>query len=201
MDSGMRVVGIVLNGGASSRMGAPKDALILNGKTFLDIAKEKLMEVGVDEVLVSGSGGIPDSEAHKGPLMGLLTLAARCLGSGVLVTPVDMPLFPAILYRQLIEEGKKQTDSGLHFSESELPAFFFVNKRFILAVGALLESGSSGASIRNLHERVGSRLIQISSSEKECFTNINTRFVFEDLNSRVRKLEFKWEKPTYKAFV
>ncbi|MFN8109440.1 MAG: nucleotidyltransferase family protein [Thermoleophilia bacterium] len=48
----MRVAGVVLAGGASSRMGRPKQLLQVGGRTLLQRAVDALLEGGVQEVVV-----------------------------------------------------------------------------------------------------------------------------------------------------
>lgn len=90
---------ILLAGGCSSRMGQPKAAMVLGGKTLLQHQVEKLRTLGITEILVSGwkdcppgTEFIPDLYPHKGPLSGIHAGLCRIRNSAALVLPVDMPL-------------------------------------------------------------------------------------------------------------
>lgn len=106
MTSGQhRLLGVVLCGGRSSRMGRDKTSILHpSGKTFLQLAVERAQDV-CDAVCVSTSPGqstldlrgiphIEDTKSHQGPIGGLV----KCLEyarlnqfAGCLITPVDMP--------------------------------------------------------------------------------------------------------------
>jgi molybdopterin-guanine dinucleotide biosynthesis protein A len=75
-----QLIGIVLAGGQSSRMGQDKALLTFRGKTLLSIAEQTLMEAGCGRVLMSGSlrpgwhgQHIPDLFAHLGPVGGMVS--------------------------------------------------------------------------------------------------------------------------------
>lgn len=106
----MEISMIILAGGRNSRMGTDKAALLYQGKTFLDIQKEKAAELGISEVIISGNFGLPDRFPGKGPLGGLETCLRAASGEWALVLPVDAPLAPP-------EELKKLVDFALHCGE------------------------------------------------------------------------------------
>jgi molybdopterin-guanine dinucleotide biosynthesis protein A len=64
---------IILAGGQSRRMGTDKAALVVNGMSMLDRVRGIVLEAGVDEIVTSGPGGIPDadSDAGEGPMAGI----------------------------------------------------------------------------------------------------------------------------------
>jgi molybdopterin-guanine dinucleotide biosynthesis protein A len=100
-----RLLGVVLCGGRSARMGRDKAGIPHpQGGTFLEVAAGRLRVV-CDEYCISASadqaiellpniGRIDDPVAHLGPIVGVSTCLeyARQHGfAGCLVTPVDMP--------------------------------------------------------------------------------------------------------------
>jgi len=111
------VVGVVLAGGISRRFGQPKAGVIFNGKTFLEIAVERLSEV-CEKVVVSvdknGRFKIPDSATEildfdpgGGAAVGILSVLRSFAGHAVIVNPVDMPLLPVeTLIKLLNSRGK-----------------------------------------------------------------------------------------------
>lgn len=94
------VWGCVLIGGRSSRMGSPKHLLVREGKTWLERAVEKLAPK-VEQVVISGSGQIPDALANlarvpdapglAGPLAGILAVMRWQPAVSWLVTACDLP--------------------------------------------------------------------------------------------------------------
>lgn len=90
---------ILLAGGYSSRMGQPKAALVLGGKTLLQLQTEKLRSLGITDILVSGwedcppgTRYVPDVYPHRGPLSGIHAGLCQIQNHAALVLPVDMPL-------------------------------------------------------------------------------------------------------------
>src|SRR5262245_23173248 len=87
-----RPVGVILAGGASTRMGRDKALLEIEGETLLARAARRLGEV-CEEVLVADAGrfgGIPDGPG-RGPAAGLLGAARARPGRALLVLAVDLP--------------------------------------------------------------------------------------------------------------
>jgi molybdopterin-guanine dinucleotide biosynthesis protein A len=83
------MIGVVLAGGASRRMGTDKAAVEVGGRSMLDWVESALAAV-CDRVVISGRpGGVADSPGMHGPLAGL----AACLAwdEPLLVVAVDQP--------------------------------------------------------------------------------------------------------------
>lgn len=89
----MTVLGAVLAGGASSRMGRDKAAVVVGGRTMLDRVGDALAEV-CDRVVVLGPEreGVetwPDRDPGSGPLAGLANALERADTDHVLLVAVD----------------------------------------------------------------------------------------------------------------
>jgi len=121
------LLGVVLAGGKSSRMGSDKAMLVLpSGLTFLDHAIERLHNV-VNLVATSGRAieresvaFIPDLEASMGPAMAVYSAvfyAEQCGRNLVLITPVDMPDLTADHLRQLIDAADTHQPTCATFDE------------------------------------------------------------------------------------
>lgn len=95
--------GIVLAGGASRRMGRSKAELLLEGKPLLHRQVDKLLALGVEDVMLSGANCpdlpgtrvIPDEFPGTGPLAGLHACLKAARNPACLVLSVDVPLVPA----------------------------------------------------------------------------------------------------------
>ncbi|MEM1225407.1 MAG: molybdenum cofactor guanylyltransferase [Planctomycetota bacterium] len=96
-----QVLGVVLAGGASSRMGTDKSMLIHpDGQTLLSRSVEKL-RLATDSVVIAGGehqlAGVPtlpDHESELGPMMGVVTGMTWARDKGfdaILVCAVDYP--------------------------------------------------------------------------------------------------------------
>ena len=118
-----KIVGVVLAGGRSSRMGQDKALLDYNGKPLLDHMIGLLEKSGLTDIYVSGDFEgyrcIPDSAPHEGPAYAMHDVLTALDGyDGALFVPVDMPLLSAEILRLLIRQ-----DKGGYFMNSPLPAF------------------------------------------------------------------------------
>jgi molybdenum cofactor guanylyltransferase len=95
----MPLLGAILAGGASSRMGRDKAEVVVGGLTMLQRVAEALAAV-TDRVVVlgpekSGYECWPDESAAGGPLSGIATVLGRMNESRALVVGVDSPFVSA----------------------------------------------------------------------------------------------------------
>jgi molybdopterin-guanine dinucleotide biosynthesis protein A len=92
--------GILLAGGKSERMGADKRYIGYGGRTFLEIAVERLKSVADEVIAVTAEGGsieldgvisVNDIAPGIGPMMGIYTGLKTMTGPRGIVNPVDTP--------------------------------------------------------------------------------------------------------------
>ena len=109
---------IILAGGKSSRMGQKKGTLLYNGKTFIEIIIDKLKELKVSEILISGYEYPDDSIVYvedvflnKGPLAGIHSGLIKTTCQAAIVLTEDAPLVPVHFIRRLMEEHDKTSAS------------------------------------------------------------------------------------------
>jgi len=116
MAASIRVSGIVLAGGRSSRMGLDKASLILDGVTMLQRCIDRLAPA-VDEFVIVGAPDRPlpsivtdrpwrialDPIEGEGPLVGIAAGLEVAAGAVAAVVAVDMPFVEATLIGRLIE--------------------------------------------------------------------------------------------------
>ena len=114
----MRVTGIVLAGGRSSRMGQDKAAIVLDGRTLLQRACDVLAEAA-DEIVVVGAPGralpevvsaldvrrVDDAIEGEGPLFGIAAGLQAARGEVAVVVGCDMPYLEPALLRLLAERA------------------------------------------------------------------------------------------------
>ncbi|HEY0553606.1 MAG TPA: NTP transferase domain-containing protein [Thermoanaerobaculia bacterium] len=104
-------VGIVLAGGASSRMGRDKTRLALSGGTLPELAARRLATVCAEVAVADGGRGLlPGLPAladgpGRGPAAGILGAAAAYPGRPLLVLACDLPRVPADLLAELAALG------------------------------------------------------------------------------------------------
>ncbi len=103
--------GIILAGGRSSRMKEDKAELLLNGKSFLDLAVDRYRRAGITDIVISRNNGdteyqgfpvVPDEE-RLGPLSGLYAALKAVRFSAAVVLPVDMPLVDESVIQRLTD--------------------------------------------------------------------------------------------------
>jgi glutamate dehydrogenase (NADP+)/cyclic pyranopterin phosphate synthase/molybdopterin-guanine dinucleotide biosynthesis protein A len=95
------VLGCVLIGGQSSRMGHPKHMIQKNGRTWIERTVEMLDQL-TSRVIVAGTGTLPESvrdcdrlvdvPSVRGPMAGLLAALRWAPRASWLVTACDLPL-------------------------------------------------------------------------------------------------------------
>ncbi len=116
------VLGVILAGGRSSRMGRDKATLSLGGESLVERQLRVLGGAGVSEVAVSRAPGhpplpvdlpvIPDEEPHLGPLSGIVAALEGAGGRPVLILAVDMAAVDSELVRRIVEVGELQTGAA-----------------------------------------------------------------------------------------
>jgi len=106
-----QVVGAILIGGKSTRMGRPKHLLVKEGKTWLERTAATLGQVS-DQVVVAGGGAmgtcplpqLPDVPGIQGPLAGLLAVMRWHPWATVLASACDLPELSVAALRWLLEQ-------------------------------------------------------------------------------------------------
>jgi molybdopterin-guanine dinucleotide biosynthesis protein A len=118
------LLGILLAGGLSSRMGTDKALLNWCGEAQLSRAMRQLSEVGCDQVVVSRnqSGFIQDKFVNHGPVAGIHAALDQVQCDEALVIPVDMPLLDSISLIELLSVGRDAVHS-CYYSNSVLPCY------------------------------------------------------------------------------
>ena len=117
------IIGVVLAGGRSSRMGQNKALLDYHGTPLLDHMIALLKSAGLNNVYVSGEFEgyrcIPDNAPHEGPAYAIYDVLKHLASyDGVLFVPVDMPLLNVGALRFLMAQ-----ENGGYFENAPLPAF------------------------------------------------------------------------------
>lgn len=101
---------VILSGGFSSRMGTDKAELVLGGKTLLQIQIDKMKQLGIDDIMLSGykyalegTRTVADVYPHRGPVSGVHACLLAAKKKACLVISVDVPLIPVQTLARLIE--------------------------------------------------------------------------------------------------
>ncbi|EMI22738.1 hypothetical protein RMSM_00328 [Rhodopirellula maiorica SM1] len=174
-----QLLGVVLCGGQSLRMGRDKAALVhADGVSFLQHAIDRLSNL-CDHVVVSGRTTIDhsvetieDPVAYRGPATGVaaaLNYAERHGFAACLVTPVDMPLLTPEHLSGMVDHWKSQNEITVAESDRVQPLVGIYPVRFAGLIQQLAESDN-----RSLFRWLGSHDHHCVRLPASCCHNVNT---------------------------
>jgi len=117
------VIGVVLVGGRSSRMGKNKSMLDYKGEPLLEHIINIIKQTGITKIVISGElegyDCIPDDKPFAGPAQAIMSVIRRISGkTGFLFVPVDMPLLTPETLCLLLQQKH-----GGYYKDKLLPAF------------------------------------------------------------------------------
>lgn len=178
----MSLVGIILAGGKSARMGQDKALLKLEGMTLLQRQYRMLEKLlGSGNVFVSGKRSefphVEDLEPNLGPVEGVRSVGRSLVQShgvsSVFVVPVDMPFITDAGFRRLVVHPGRQDITK--FKGQQFPIVINDLNRILGAIEAIRKKNETcsagGYSFKHLFEEV--RVEEIPAEPAEFFTNIN----------------------------
>ncbi|MEP0813087.1 MAG: molybdenum cofactor guanylyltransferase [bacterium] len=177
------IIGAVLAGGQSKRMGRPKHSILLRDGismiehviTALQVCGNRIAVVGIDELpkLKTDAELIPvaDEFPHLGPLAGVDALLSSGLAQGYIIAACDQPLLtPSLVSRLLREAGSNGSFFGLR-GRIEDPLPCYIPSHWQPSVRkAILDNQ---LSLRNLGEKLGANLLEIDDQERKHLINFN----------------------------
>ncbi len=157
------IVGVVLAGGKSSRMGTNKAFLSYNQVPLIDHMQLILRNTGLERVLISGSVDgyecIPDRERFQGPVKAIEDIMVTNADvKGFLFVPVDMPL----LHPEIFDALLCSPDGG-YFEDRPLPIYITAPYK-----------RTNARSIRQMLEELKIRPFNMPETFAPYMKNINT---------------------------
>ena len=132
----MKIAGIVLAGGLSSRMGTNKALLSLQGNTLLTRTEALLQRLDLDKVCISGEYAdfhcIADEFPQLGPIGGIYSCAKALIDDFdyMLVLPVDMPFITAAELSPLLQLTENNVSGAFH-ENATFPMLIQLNQKLI----------------------------------------------------------------------
>jgi len=180
------MLGVILAGGQSRRMGRDKASLIWSdGHTLLEHARNVLAMAGIADIVVSGAtaGGIADRRPGLGPVSAIETIVHKMAPERMLVIPVDMPFLSPALIKRLLR--KPPTGKARIFFGHNLPLLLDVNTALKNTLRRRMECRAQNGlsslrnkqqdrSITSLLAHIPHTTLKISELEKRQLYNINT---------------------------
>ncbi len=183
------MLGVVLAGGRSRRMGQDKSQLTLpNGLTQAEHAEQLLYQAGCSQVVICGPhpGWLPDRLPHLGPLGAIETVMHKMRPDKMLVIPVDMPMLTPALLRRLRTRPPK--GKARIFRGFPLPILLSVTPECKKIIRRLLEQPEPGKrSLKTLLEHIDYTELKISEIEQKQLQNINTPEQWEEIYQRLAR--------------
>ena len=172
------LLGIVLAGGRSSRMGRNKASLIHPSKkqSMLTVQQMLLAEVGCENVVTSGANnnGIKDKVAQVGPLMGICTIVEKYQPKAVVALAIDMPFLKEQDLRHIIENGYHHSKATC-FAGHPFPLYLPITERLTHFFKTHFENCSEsqkGPSLKQLFKTIGVQ--ELVADEPRRLFNANT---------------------------
>ncbi len=176
------ILGLVLAGGASRRMGGHDKALCRLGGEPLVSRVARRLAPQVDRLMISGSSDygldcdtFPDRpDGARGPAAALhaalcwCTAHPRAAVAAIATVPVDGPFFPHDLVRRLAAHGGAAIAET---ADGRQPTFAYWPLDALSAARALL-AAPEGLALRRLADAVGAEAVRFN--EEDAFFNINT---------------------------
>lgn len=180
------IVGLVLAGGKSSRMGTDKAAVKLGDKTLLDLAIARLtpqvgaIAISANTLVKTSAPVLGDPIAgHAGPLAGILAGlewagTLKPLPSQVAFVPVDAPFFPDDLVARLNAESDGKKIIAVRSNGHVHPVFSL----WPLSLAPLLHIHFAAGGTRKVYDFIETQphhFVDIDfSGDADPFMNINT---------------------------
>ncbi|MEG2140148.1 MAG: molybdenum cofactor guanylyltransferase [Bilophila sp.] len=180
----LHLVGVVLAGGLSTRLGADKKRLFLHQDGDMLAHSVALLQTCVPEVLVSCQAGadlpyvcLPDDVAAQGPVGALYTVL-RHVQNPILVLSCDLPFMDTTTLQRLIAAHEKRAQGAL------MTTFQQAETGYIEALVAVYEpaclplfAAAQGSGQRQLNRVVPATLrehIRYEQQDALPFFNLNT---------------------------
>lgn len=179
---------IILAGGKSSRMGRNKADLLYQGRSFLELQAAKARMLGISNVVISGYTGpqkpdfpiVPDVDADKGPLGGIVSCLQAVDTQWGLVLSVDAPLVPAEELKKLIAfalDGPHRAAIA-QCGEWQYPLVGMYHRSLI--PNMIEEIQLRRGSVFSMLRRAGYGIYE-SSADPMLFANVNDAAAYEQL--------------------
>lgn len=201
------LLGVVLAGGRSQRMGQDKALLpalqqtaVKNqaantaSQSMLQFSQNLLVKSGINQVVISGRADTPsviDDIAYAGPLMGLYSVIQALRPKAILALPVDMPLLNSDDLNRLKIAGELSGKCTC-FTDNPLPLYLPVNAIVVEFLNHQYQQlqanpNSKGPSFKQLFAQTG--VNRIASQSQQRLQNTNTPEEWQQAQRHARQVK------------
>ena len=194
------MIGVVLCGGQSTRMGTDKGLLKSRANTWAETAVNKLKALSIDikisvnpkqfadysnvfpvEILIADN----DSLKIKGPLCGLLSVHIQHPSQDLLVLACDLPLIETEILEELLAYHRLYPDAQAFVftndNEPE-PLCGIYKAKGLTHIHHLYKTDQlPNYSMKNALESISTFCLPLSPDKKKLFANFNTHAELDDL--------------------
>jgi molybdenum cofactor guanylyltransferase len=186
------MIGVILCGGQSSRMGSDKGLLKLEAKTWAQTAFDKLAELNFPIVISVSEKQLSDYAAVftstelvtdnsvlsiHGPLSGVLSVHLQYPAEDLLILACDMPLMETVLLKELLVQYNHypSEDAFIFINEDEPEPLCGIYKAKGLAhiLGLYKSNQLPKHSMKYMLEHIHTHTIPVPEDKKKCFRNFN----------------------------
>ncbi|MEM7227355.1 MAG: molybdenum cofactor guanylyltransferase [Planctomycetota bacterium] len=171
-------IGVILTGGASRRMGTPKQYLQLSTGQTMMARMFDILGACSDHIITAG-GAAPDATRNihlddvlvdAGPIAGIHAACMNATAGALLIVPCDMPrLTPDVL--RTLASNPAQTGACFRIDQTRpLPMRIEAAARDAAAHHA----ADGGRSLRSLVDALEMTVMQLSTADTTMLANVNT---------------------------
>ncbi len=185
------MLGVILCGGQSTRMGTDKGLIKTDGATWAQAAAEKmaalhlpvLVSVNKDQynrytTVFTAAQLVKDMETMdvKGPLLGLLSMHIKHPLNDLFILACDMPLMETSTLKQLYGEYEKQPAEAYVFTNNGVPeplCAIYTAAALLHILQLLQTSQLARHSMKFALEQVNTFSVPLTENQKKYFRNFN----------------------------
>lgn len=177
------IVGLILAGGQSKRMGKDKATLGIGDKTFLEQAIDVLKTVDIPllKIVVSSKARmgyvcLPDLNPGMGPLGGLYTAMQKLMmeADSLLVIPVDMPFLTSGVINNLLARAShaKPDVEFISYEGQHFPFWISLSIRIMSILDEQIKLNQ--LSVHAFRKKLKTLELKTTDFDPKFFLNINT---------------------------
>ena len=194
------MLGIILSGGQSFRMGSDKGLLTTVEKTWARTSFDKLASLHIPVRLSVNERQLPEYAAEfshadliaddsslpvRGPLLGVLSCHLKYPSEDLFILACDMPLMETALLNELYSLYQYQSNAGaiVFTNNGEMePLCGIYTASGLSHILSLLQSGQLARhSMKNILDHLHVENIALRDDQKNAFRNFNTRAELDGL--------------------